>query len=138
MKGWIISSAFLAVFIGIGLTLKHLVKNNKIKSNVITRFFYEEDSDFLSKWRKQEDKGFLIYALKNTMMFAFAMGVIGMFSILTKRCFFGYVKGEIMWISLGIGAVMGLIDSIISWMSSEVRARNIRDKEKETSDSQES
>jgi amino acid transporter len=60
-----------------------LIKFKKIKPNKITRFFYEDDEQFIKKWEKERNKGKIIYIFSVLSKFY-------VFYILGMLFFFGF------------------------------------------------
>jgi hypothetical protein len=128
MERWKI---YLIVFvppISISLIFRYLINTNKIKSNKVSRFFYYDDESFIKSWKITEQKGFLRYTLKNISITTFVMSILGIFFLLNERSMYGYEQNKTLQVSLTMGVVLGLINSVIGWIHSEVRDRQLKEK----------
>jgi hypothetical protein len=128
MVRWKIYLIVFVPIIGISLIFRYLINTNKIKSNKVSRFFYYDDESFIESWKRTEEKGFLRYTLKNISITTFVMGVLGIFFLLNERSMYGYEQNKTLQVSLSIGVILGLINSVIGWIHSEVRDRQLKEK----------
>jgi hypothetical protein len=128
MVRWKIYLIVFVPIIGISLIFRYLINTNKIKSNKVSRFFYYDDESFIESWKRTEEKGFLRYTLKNISITTFVMGVLGIFFLLNERSMYGYEQNKTLQVSLTMGVVLGLINSVIGWIHSEVRDRQLKEK----------
>ena len=108
--------------------IKYLISTNKIKSSKVSRFFYDNDENFIKSWKRTEEKGFLRYTLNNIILSTAVMGIMSIFFLLNKRSMFGYEQSQTLRAVLLTGVIFGLIVSPIEWMRNEFRDRRLKEK----------
>jgi len=56
------------------------------------------------------------------------MGIIGMFLILNNRSMYGYDQSQTLFVSLSVGVILGLINSLTGWVIRQNRYRELKRK----------
>ncbi|MGH4052521.1 MAG: hypothetical protein ACREVX_14530 [Clostridium sp.] len=116
------------------LTFRYLVTTKKIKISKISNIFYEDDENFIKYWEKIQEKGKLKFILKIIIFTTVGSGIIGIVFILNKRRMYGYVQSQTLFVPLLMGAIIGLINSLLGWGKNQDRYSRLTEKRNEESD----
>ena len=119
---------FLVVMPVISLILQYLIKTNKIKPSKVSRLFHNDDESFIKSWKKINEKGMLRYTIKNIISYTIMMGIIGIAFILNKLSMYGYEQSQIGFVTLIIGVILGLINSLVAWGINSDRYSKLKEK----------
>ena len=119
---------FLVVILVIGLILQYLIKTNKIKPSKVSRIFYNDDESFIKSWEKIKEKGMLRYILKSIISYTIMMGIMGIVFILNKLSMYGYEQSQTVYVALIMGAILGLMNSLIGWGINSDRYSRLKEK----------
>ena len=119
---------FLVVILVIGLIFQYLIKTNKIKPSKVSRLFHNDDESFIKSWKKINEKGMLRYTIKNIISYTIMMGIIGIAFILNKLSMYGYEQSQIGFVTLIIGVILGLINSLVAWGINSDRYSKLKEK----------
>jgi uncharacterized ion transporter superfamily protein YfcC len=120
---------FMLVFAVICSIFRFLIEKNKIKPNRASRIFYEDDENFVKRWEKRKEKGMLKNTINNIIFTAVPSGIVGIVLILNERSLYGYEKSQILIVTLSMGAILGLINSIMLWAMNQDRYSRLKEKE---------
>ncbi len=112
----------------IALIFQYLIIIKKLKPNKLSKLFYEDNESFIISWEKTREKGMLKHTLKNTIIAIVLMGIIGMFLILNNRSMYGYDQSQTLFVSLSVGVILGLINSLTGWVIRQNRYRELKRK----------
>lgn len=121
----------LFVYICITMIFWYLIKRNKMKPNKLSRFFYEDDEDFVSSYEKIKEKGMRKYMIENVIFLSIEVGILGVFYYIKDISFFGFERNKIIVAALAFGAVLGLIHTFIDWNVKKDRYLKIEEKRKQ-------
>jgi amino acid transporter len=124
LRIWVV---FLVVVV-INLTFQYLIKTNRMKPSKASRLFYNDDERFIKSWKKTQEKGVLKYIIGNIIFCTAAMGIMGIVFILNKLSLYGYEGSQTLVVALSMGAVLGLITSLIGWGTNHDRYSRLKQK----------
>ena len=119
---------FLVAILVIGLIFQYLIKTNKIKPSKVSRLFHNDDESFIQSWKKIKEKGMLKYTIKNSISYTIMMGIIGIVFILNKLSMYGYEQSQTVYVALIVGAILGLMNSLIGWGINSDRYSRLKEK----------
>ena len=106
---------FLVAIPVLSLILQYLIKTNRIKPSRLSRLFHDDDESFIISWKKIKEKGMLRFTIKIIISYTIAVGIIGIIFILNNLSMFGYEQSQTMFVALIVGAIAGLLSSLIGW-----------------------
>ncbi|MBU3129931.1 hypothetical protein LGL55_19535 [Clostridium tagluense] len=112
---------FLVAIFVLSLIIQYLIKTNRIKPSKVSRLFHDNDESFIKSWKKVKEKGILRYTIKIVIRYTIMMGIMGIVFILNKLSVYGYEQSQTVFVALIIGAIFGLINSLIGWVINSYR-----------------
>jgi len=125
--GNIMISVVVAIIVT-SLTFRYLVTTKKIKISKISKIFYEDDKSFIGSWKKIQEKGKLKFIIKIIIFTTVGSGIVGIIFILNKRRMYGYVQSQTLFSPLIMGAIIGLINSLLRWGKNQDRYSRLTEK----------
>ncbi|MBZ9626110.1 hypothetical protein G9F71_025220 [Clostridium sp. FP2] len=117
---------FLVAIPVLSLIIQYLIKTNRIKPSKVSRLFHDDDETFIKSWKKVKEKGILRYTIKIIICYTIMMGIIGIVFILNKLSMYGYEQSQTVFVALIMGAIFGLINSLIGWVINSDRYSKLK------------
>lgn len=119
---------FVIIYVVLSAVFQYLIKRNKIKPSKISRIFYYDNKGFIKFWEKYKEKGMFKYIIKNTIQITIIMGIWGILFKLNKQGMFGYEQSKTVFIALIMGVILGLILSLMGWVTYNNRYKKLKEK----------
>jgi uncharacterized ion transporter superfamily protein YfcC len=125
---------FLIVYVVIALIFRYYITKKKLEPNKLSKVFYEDDERFIKSWKKTKEDGMLKHVLKTTIITTFMMSIIGIVFILNKRSMYGYDQNQTLAVSLSVGVMLGVLNSLMQWVIGNDRYNRLKENIKLESD----
>ncbi|MGK0469513.1 hypothetical protein, partial [Clostridium sp.] len=74
--------------------------------------FYVDHENFIKSWKRSQEKGMLMYILKNIIISTAIMVIIGIIFLLNKISMYGCEQNQTLFVALSEGVMFGLLFSL--------------------------
>ncbi|MGH4137760.1 hypothetical protein [Clostridium sp.] len=121
---------FIVVYLVMVLIFRYLIIIKKLEPNKLSRKFYDDDEIFIKSWKKTKAKGLLKHVLENSLIMIAWMAILSILFLLNENSIFGELRIQPFYTALLMGAILGIITSLMQWFLGIYRYNNLKQKGK--------